>query len=174
MSEKPADKTSTVREPKDLRLRNQYFPDAEKLVFHRKKAFVPQPIIMRKLLRYLTPPEVRVLVYLQTRCSQYFICYPILEEMAHDLGLAGTRNLKPLIRSLVQKRFISTNGGGGKTFFLVHDPRVAVVHLVETGVINEAGLFEINDVLKDLTEDEIAATRKLQPVTVVPKARKTG
>ena len=61
---------------KDLRLRKQHFPKAEELVFDRKRGFVPVPIILRKLLRHMSAPELRVLVYLQTRCSKYFICHP--------------------------------------------------------------------------------------------------
>lgn len=158
------------KEDKDLRLRKQHFPNADDLVFITKKgAFVPQPIIMRKLLRYLNPPEVRALVYLQTRCSKYFICYPNVEEMAYDLGLTGKRNLTPHIRELEKKRFISTASGGGKTFFLVHDPRVAITHLVETGTITEAGLYEINEVLADLKQEPIVATKKTAPISMVPK-----
>jgi hypothetical protein len=77
-----ATQTHQAKEPKDLRLRKQHFPKAEELVFDRKRGFVPVPIILRKLLRHMSAPELRVLVYLQTRCSKYFICYPTLEEIA--------------------------------------------------------------------------------------------
>src|ERR1017187_2326180 len=89
-----ATQTNQAKEPKDLRLRKQHFPKAEDLVFDRKRGFVPVPIILRKLLRHISAPELRVLVYLQTRCSKYFICYPTLEEIAHDLGLNGRKNLR--------------------------------------------------------------------------------
>lgn len=158
------------KEPRDLRLRKQYFPDAEKLVFDTaKKGFVPMPIIMRKLMRFLSPPEVRVLVYLQTRCSRYFICYPPLEEIAHDLGLSGRRNLTPHIKALEKKKFISTVTGGGKKYFLVHGPHVPITHLVESGKINQDALFEINEVLSDLKQDGITAQPKpAEPPKVVP------
>ena len=57
------------------------------------------PILMRKAMKYLSPVELRVLVYLQTRCSRFMICYPTLEEIAHDLDLAGRRNLTPHIKA---------------------------------------------------------------------------
>lgn len=162
-----AKEENTPKEPRDLRLRNQYFPNALDQVFDtEKKGFVPLPIIMRKLMRQLTPPELRVLVYLQTRCSKYFICFPTLEEMAHDLGLGGRRNLTPHIKALQKKKFITTASGGGKTFFLVHDPRVAIVHMVETGQISEDELFEINELLRDLKQPAITATTKLKTVSI--------
>jgi hypothetical protein len=119
------------------------------------------PILMRKAMRHLSPPELRVLVYLQTRCSRYFICYPTLEEIAHDLALVGRRNLTPHLKVLETKKFISTVTGAGKKYFLVHDPRVAVEHMVDTGEISEVELFEINELLNDLNRD---------PITVKPKA----
>jgi hypothetical protein len=69
-----------------------------------KKGFVPMPIIMRKLMRHITAAELRVLLYMQTRCSRYFICYPTLEEIAHDLGLNGRRNLTPHLKALENNR----------------------------------------------------------------------
>src|SRR2546423_2332989 len=77
--------TSQAKEPRDLRLRNPHFPDAALVIFDKgKKGFVPMPVLMRKAMRYLSPVELRVLVYLQTRCSQYMICYPTIDEIAHD------------------------------------------------------------------------------------------
>jgi hypothetical protein len=157
MAKTDSSQTSPPKDHRDLRLRNQYFPDAEALIFDKtKKAYVPLPILMRKAMRYLTPPEVRVLVYLQTRCSKYMICFPTLEEIAHDLDLAGRRNLTPHLKSLEAKRFISTATGGGKKFFLVHDPAVAIAHLVEQGVIPVTELFEVNQLLADLGRDPIS------------------
>jgi hypothetical protein len=108
---------------------------------------------MRKLMRHLSPPELRVLVYLQTRCSQFFICYPVLEEIAHDLGLGGRRNLTPHLKALEKKKFIVTATGAGKKYFLVHDPRVAIDRMVGTGEIDGDGPFEINELLRDLKQD---------------------
>src|SRR5450759_748189 len=113
-ADKAAAQTNQAKEPKDLRLRQQHFPKAEELVFDTgKRGFVPMPIIMRKLLRQISPPELRVLVYLQTRCSKYFICYPTLEEIAHDLGLNGRKNLTPHLTALEKTKFISTATASG-------------------------------------------------------------
>ena len=157
-----------------MRLRNQYFPDAATQVFDTKKSgFVPMPIVMRKLMRHLSAAQLRVLVYLQTRCSRNFICYPTLEEMAHDLGMAGRRNLTPHIKALEKKKFIATASGGGKTFFLVFDPRVAITHMVETRQMNEDALFEINEVLSDLKQPPVVATPKPpEPIKLVPSIKR--
>ena len=94
MTPKGSNSVAERKKVRDLRLRERYFPEAENLVFETAKSgFVPLPIILRKLMRQLSPPQLRVLVYLQTRCSKYFICYPTLEEIAHDLGLGSRRNL---------------------------------------------------------------------------------
>jgi hypothetical protein len=164
------------KEPRDLRLRKQHFPEGDKLVFDtNKKGFVPVAIIMRKLLRYLSAPELRVLVYLQTRCSRFFVCYPTLEEIAHDLGLGGRRNLTPHLKQLERKQFISTASGGGKKYFLVHDPRVAIHHLLSTGEIDESGLAEINDVLSDLNQEEIEyKPQKAGALNLNPLRKKQG
>ena len=161
--------TTQPKEPRDLRLRNQYFQNAPSLVFDKvKKGYVPLPILMRKAMRYLSPPELRVLVYLQTRCSQYSICFPSLEEIAHDLNLAGRKNLTPHLRQLEKKKFISTATGAGKKFFLVHDPAVAIAHMVENGMIPANDLFEINELLGDLNRDKIAVTPKPLDAKVTP------
>lgn len=149
-------KSTDGRQPRDLRLREKHFPGAESRVLDTAKGgYVPQPIIFRKLMRFLSPPELRVLVYLQTRCSKYFICFPTLEEIAHDLNLAGRRNLTPHLKQLERKKFIETRTAAGKKYFLVHNPRVAIQHLVDTGEIDEEQLFEINEVLQDLRQQPI-------------------
>lgn len=168
--EKAASKT---KEPRDLRLRKQHFPKAEELVFDTaKKGFVPMPIIIRKLMRHISAPELRVLVYLQTRCSKYFICYPTLEEIAHDLGLNGRRNLTPHLAALEKKKFISTATAAGKKFFLVHDPRVAIEHLAQAGKINADELFDINELRQDLNQDPITVEPKPADLKLVTPLRK--
>jgi hypothetical protein len=159
VTKKKAD--ATAKEPKDLRYRNLYFPGAEKVVFDTgRKGFVPLPIILRKILWYLTPPEVRVLIYLMLRASRFGICYPNLEEIAYDLGMKGRKNLTPHLRSLETKHFIKTHTASGKKFFLIHDPRVAIQRLVEAGTINEDRFHEINELLGDLKQQEVS---KLPP-----------
>ena len=162
-------KKTEEKEDRDLRIRKQYFPEAGNLIFDTSKAgFVPMPIVMRKAMRHLSAPELRVLVYLQTRCSRYFICYPTLEEIAHDLNLAGRRNLTPHIKALEKKKFISTATGAGKKYFLVHDPRVAISHMVESGAVNEDELFEINELLRDLKQGQVTAKPKVATPKVGP------
>jgi hypothetical protein len=155
---------TTEKEPKDLRYRNLYFPGADKVVFDTgRKGFVPLPIILRKILWYLTPPELRVLIYLILRASKYGICYPTLEEIAYDLGMKGRKNLTPHLRSLETRHFIKTHTASGKKFFLIHDPRVAIERLVQAGAINEGRFYEINELLGDLNQEEISKLPKKHP-----------
>src|SRR5712692_4552208 len=142
---------ASQRGPKDLRYRTQYFKGADSVVFDTvRKGFVPLPIILRKGLRVLTPPELRVLIYLMTRASRYGICYPTVEEIAHDLGMSGRKNLTPHLRSLEEKHFIQTHLASGRKFFLVHDPRIAIERLAQSDKLDDEHVFEINDLLKDL------------------------
>jgi DNA-binding MarR family transcriptional regulator len=154
-------KSAQSKDARELRLLNQYFPNADKLVFDKTKTgYVPMPILMRKAMRYLSAVELRVLVYLQTRCSKRSICFPPLDEIAHDLNLKGLKNLNPHIRKLEKKKFISTASAGGKKYFLVHDPAVAIAHMVEDGAVPVADLFEINELLDVLGRDPIVAVPK--------------
>jgi hypothetical protein len=154
-----------AREPKDLRYRNQHFPEAGKVVFDTgRKGFVPLPIIWRKILWYLSPPELRVLIYLILRASKYGICYPTLEEIAYDLGMAGRKNLTPHLRTLEAKHFIKTHTASGKKFFLIHDPRIAIERLAQDGEVNEERFSEINDLLCDLHQEMISKGLPKGPV----------
>jgi hypothetical protein len=151
--------------PKDLRYRRQFFPNVEGLVFDvGEKGFVPLPIILRKLIRHISAPELRVLMYLHLRASRYGICYPTYDEIVHELGLMGRKNLLPHLKSLEQKRFVATHTAAGKTFFLIYDPRVAIAHLLKTGGITEQQLFEINELYADLNQKPVA----LPQSTMVP------
>jgi hypothetical protein len=146
-----------MKTPRDLRYRRQFFPEGDQLVFKvSEKGFVPVPIILRKLLRYLSAPEVRVLLYLHLRASRYGICYPTIDEIVHELGLTTKKNLVPHLKSLEEKRFISIRATGSKTFYLIHDPRVAIRYLVESGKLKDADLFEINDLYADLNQASVA------------------
>lgn len=152
---------SAPRLPRDMRYRNELFPDADGLVFKTsEKGFVPLPIIMRKLIRFLSSPEIRVLVYLHLRASRYGICYPATEEIIHELGLTSKKNLLPHIESLTEKKFISVRTSANRTFYLIHDPRVAIAHLVKTGEIKDGDLFEINDLYADLNQHQMKLTSK--------------
>src|SRR5690242_16917738 len=127
--------------PKDLRARDEYFLDAEKLVFNTsKKGFIPLPIAFRKLIRHLTAPEWRVFTYLSLRASKHGICYPSYDEMIYELDLTSKKNLDPHIQSLIRMRFISRASGGGRWYYLIHDPVVPIRHLLAEGVIDEQEL----------------------------------
>jgi hypothetical protein len=155
VAQKKAD--TSAKGHRDLRYRDQYFPGTEELVFNtRRKGFVPLPIILRKMLWYLTPPEIRVLIYLMMRASKYGICYPTEAEIVYDLGMSDRKNLTPHLRSLEKKHFIQTHTAGGKKFSLIHDPRIAIEHLVQAGKIDESRIFEINELLEDLNQEEIS------------------
>jgi hypothetical protein len=153
------DKNSTpqkVRMPRDLRLREQLFPGADQLVFDTsEKGFVPIPIVLRKLLRFLSSPEIRILLYLYLRSSRFGICYPPTDEIVHELGLTSKKNLLPHLSSLEQKRFISIRSSANKTFYLVHDPRIAARHLIASGALRDEDIFEINDLYADLNQAPI-------------------
>jgi DNA-binding MarR family transcriptional regulator len=167
--------TNPPKEERDLKLRNRHFPDAEKVIFDKaKKGFVPMPILMRKAMKYISAAELRVLVYLQSRCSRFMICYPTLEEIAHDLDLAGRRNLTPHLKSLEKKRFISTATAEGKRYFLVHDPAIAIAHMVEDGTISQDQLYEINTLLSDLHRDKIIAVKKDTATKITPISQAKG
>jgi hypothetical protein len=143
---------SAQPKPRDLRLRDQFFPDAETVIFDTtSKGYGPLPILLRKLLRHLSGPELRVLIYLYTRSSKYRICYPTLEEVAEELDI-NRKNLTVPLRNLEKIRLISTHSAGGKRYYLVHDPRVAIEHLVHTGEIDGEELFMINELARELKQ----------------------
>jgi hypothetical protein len=142
---------SAAREPKDLRYRKLYFPQADEVAFDTaRKGFVPLPILLRKLMRHLSAPEFRALVYLHLRASRFAICYPTQQEMAFELGLEGTKNLSPYLKKLEQKKLISTRTALGRRFYLVHDPRVGLQHLADTGKLSPEELEEVNQLCFDL------------------------
>jgi hypothetical protein len=157
--EKKSDPNSRL--PRDIRYRNELFPDSDSLVFKTsEKGFVPIPIILRKVLRFLSSPETRVLLYLHLRASRYGICYPPVDEIVHELGLTSKKNLLPHIESLAEKRLISVRTSGNRTFYLIHDPRIAITHLLESGQIKDEDLFEINDLYADLNQAGLRPTTK--------------
>ena len=147
---------SPLKEPRDLRFRRLYFPNADAVAFDTaRKGFVPLPILLRKLIRHLSAPELRVLVYLHLRASKYGVCYPTQEEIAFELGLQGTKNLGPYIKSLEAKHLISTKTSMGRKFYLIHDPRVGLQHLANAGQLTAEELEEINNLCTDLGQQPI-------------------
>lgn len=151
----------TPREPRDLRYRRQFFPGADEFVFQTGRAgFVPLPILLRKLMRYLNAPEFRLLVYLHLRASRYGICFPSLEEIAHEIGLNGRKNITPHLKSLEDKKAISSRAAMGRKYYLVHDPRIALRHLIDTGHISDEELLEINALCEDLGQQPLEPVKK--------------
>lgn len=147
------DEAAPQKVPRDLRYRRQLFPGSDDLVFKvTEKGFVPIPIILRRLLRRLTAPEVRVLLYLHLRSSRYSICYPQISEIVHELGLTSRKNLMPHLKSLEERGFIAVRESSGRTFFLIYDPRVAIKKLLDAGQLTESELAEINDLYVDLNQ----------------------
>jgi hypothetical protein len=143
-------------EPRDLRYRRKLFPDAERLVFDtNRRGFVPLPILLRKLMRHLNAPEFRILVYLHLRASRYGICFPTLDEMAFEIGLSGRKNIIPHLKSLEQKHAISTRTAMGKKFYLVHDPRVPLQYLIDSGQISDEEIEEIGGLCYDLRQEPL-------------------
>jgi hypothetical protein len=171
-----APSTFAVKEPKDLRYRRMYFPHAELVVFDTaRKGFIPLPIILRKLIRHLSAPEFRVLVYLYLRASKYGICYPTQEEMAFELGLQGTKNLGPYLKKLEEKNLISMKGALGRKFYLVHDPRVGLMHLAKVGKLTKEELEEINQLYIDLGQSTIedSLLSAIDVTTLPPPGRRS-
>jgi len=144
---------------RDLRYRKRFFPNAEEVIFHTStKGYAPLPIMLRKLLRHLTPPETRVLIYLYTRASQYRICYPTIDEIAEELGV-HRKNVTPHIKSLERKHLIYTRAAGGRKYFLVLDPRVALEAMVASGEIQGEELFMVNELARELKRSVFGAKK---------------
>jgi hypothetical protein len=156
MSSTTTQSVNTAKEPKDVRyIRKLFGPDARTFKTTRG-GFVPLPIIYRKLFRKLSAPQVRVLVYLCTRASKYGLCYPTYEEIAHDLGLDGRKNLTPHIKELERMGFITTATSEGKKFYLINDPIVPMEHLYRAGALAQSDIDEINDLLETLKQPTIS------------------
>lgn len=141
---------------KDERFRDQFFPGGAAKVFNTKAGgFVPLPIVYRKLLGKLGHAEVRALIYLLLRASRQGLCYPPMEDMVRELGLKTKKHLMPALTSLEAKGFISMYNARGRWFFLVHDPRIAVVKLRELNQISDEEILEIDDLYIDLNQPPV-------------------
>lgn len=157
MTKKQAKSTTSPKEPRDARYVRKLFSNGEVRVFDTtKKGFVPLPIILRKLMKFLTAPQLRILVYLQLRASKYGLCFPSFDEMAYELGLKGRKNLTPHLKQLEDMKFISSRSSEGKRFYLVHDPRVPIENLGKRGILKESDKDEINQLLEDLKQLPVA------------------
>lgn len=106
-------------------------------------------------MRHLSTPEFRVLVYLHLRAGRYGVCYPAPQEMVFELGLGSSKNLTPYLRSLEQKKLISSKDVLGRTYYLVHDPRVGLQHFADEGTISGEELDAVNELCSDLGQATI-------------------
>ena len=116
------------------------------------------PIIMRKVMRHISAPELRVLVYLQTRCSVLHL-FSTLEEIVHDLGLLAAEP-DAALEGAGEEKVHFHRDSGRQEILPGARPLRRNRYLVETGKINENELAEINRVLEDLNRTPITATPK--------------
>jgi DNA-binding MarR family transcriptional regulator len=157
-----------VNKDRDLRLRQQFFPDIGELLFDTaSKGYGPLPILLRKVLRHISGPELRVLIYLYTRASKYRICYPTMEEIAEELDI-HRKNLAAPLKALEKTRLIATHSAGGKRYYVILDPRVAIQHLVDAGTIKGDELFMINELARELKQKPFQPAAK---VTMIKSAK---
>ncbi len=153
---KTTKQTDSPKEPKDVRYIRKHFGEDVRTFETKGAGFVPLPIVYRKLLRKISAPQLRVLIYLCTRASKHGLCYPTYEEIAHDLGLEGRRNLTPHIKALEEMRFISTRSSEGKKFYLIHDPEVVIEYFAGKGQLSGDDLDEINDLYEALHKQPLS------------------
>jgi DNA-binding MarR family transcriptional regulator len=138
------------------RVRNEIFPGGDERVFDTKaKGFVPIPIEFRLLLRYLTPPQIRVLLYLQLRTSKEGLCFPTVEEIAHDIGVGTPKHVRPHLKELERKGFIEIGQKGGRTFFLMREPALILRRLLDLKEISDEQLRDINSLRENLGRDPV-------------------
>jgi hypothetical protein len=143
---------------RDERIRKEVFPNSDGQVFDAKtKGFVPLPIEFRLLLRYLTPPQFRVLIYLHLRAGKPGVCYPTIDEIAHDVGVKTAKHVRPLLHALEHRGFIRSGTKGGRTYYLVLDPGVPMVKLLKDGHLTQDAFREINGLREDLGHDPVEA-----------------
>ena len=156
--------TITIQQPenpKDLRYRQLYFPNADAVVFDTaRKGSVPLPILLQKLMRHLSAPEFRALVSAPAR-QQVRHLLSDARGNGVRVGLGGTKNLVPYLKKLEEKKLISTKMSMGKKFYLVHDPRIGLQHLIDTGVMRAEELEELNQLCFDLSQEPFEAQRSV-------------
>ena len=161
----------TKRLPKDERYRERCFPGGEDEVFQTSKAgFVPLPIVMRLLVKHLHNSELRVWMYLQSRTSKFFICYPTYGEIEHEL-VVGKGTISKAIRGLEKKGFIRSHNDRGVRRYLLRDPRLAAQSLCDQGTITEDELDEVNDLLAVLKQPLLQQPNKQKLVTMARQKR---
>jgi hypothetical protein len=128
------------------------FPEAESFVFENSGGgFVSFPILMRKVLKYLKPKQLELLVYLWLRSDRYGLCYPDLDTIAYELGHLNKTRLKKTLGELeVEFCLIKTRSDQGRTYFMVGDPRHSLAKLGREGKAAQIDVEEANGLLAQL------------------------
>lgn len=139
------------------RLASEIFGDwAAKKFDTASRGFVPLPILLRSLIRHLSLPELRTLIYLHLRANRHGYCFPTVSEIGADVGV-NPKRLPAQLRSLTAKGFIEMSERRGRTYFLLLDPSLTVRRLVATGSIDEDELRAINELRELLGHAPIGA-----------------
>ena len=159
---------------KDQRYRDKCFPGADHEVFKTERGFVPLPIVSRKLLKHLKDSDLRVWLYLQTRASKGFICYPTYEDILQDTGLQSRGTISKAIHGLDRKGFVRSHNDGGTRRYLLRDPRLAAQRLCELAEISADELEEINDLLDALKLPIVEQPKRRTQIVDLAKARTTA
>ena len=82
------------------------------------------------------------------RADEHALCYPTVEEIAHELGKENNvSRLRRTLRDLEAMGFIVTGKDSGRMYFLVQDPRHAVVKLHALSKLHDDDLASINELL---------------------------
>ncbi|MGZ5445565.1 MAG: helix-turn-helix domain-containing protein [Thermoanaerobaculia bacterium] len=148
--------TSERRAGRDERVRGELFPDDDSNVFSTaSRGFVPLPIDYRALLRHLTAAQTRVLLYLMLRASKLGLCFPTVDEIAHDIGVAASKHVRPILAELERKGFIRSAKKAGRTYYLILDPSVPIRTLLGQKEISPEELRDINTLREDIGHDPI-------------------
>jgi hypothetical protein len=141
---------------RNRRIRERLFPQATALVFDNEKGgFVSLPIILRKLLKKLKPTELELLVYLWLRSDMWGLCYPTIDEIAAELGQQNTSRVRKTLRGLESKSLIITRSDKGRMYFVVVDPRHAIVTLQAQGHMTPDEVVEANELLGHLKQPAV-------------------
>ena len=163
------------RPDKDARYRDRCFPNAVKEIFDPRKpkgGFVPLPIVVRLLVRFLHDSELRVWMYLQTRASRYCICYPTYGEMLHELGIGSKGTISKAIHGLERKGFIRSYNDRGVRRYLIRDPRLAAETLCTRGDLTPDDLDVVNDLLEQLRQPLVPLPKKKAKVVAMPSRKR--
>jgi hypothetical protein len=72
--------------------------------------------------------------------------------------MTGILPVSPFVRQSFANLFLASMG---KKFYLVHDPRIGIQHLIDTGKIAGDELEDLNQLCSDLKQEPFEVPRKL-------------